>query len=146
MTDDFSTSADARPRSALPLLVAILALVVAGGGLWVSYSNATRFAASQEHVAVTPPPPDPAIGQIKETVSSLQQSVNGIQSDQQKLAAQLNDIKQKASAQQGEQKLLSDQLGALSGRVDALESARAESPAPTPQTTRAPQRARRTKR
>ncbi|MGY2937439.1 ABC-type transporter Mla subunit MlaD [Bradyrhizobium sp. GM6.1] len=146
MTD--TSPADTRPRSALPLLMAILALVVAGCALWVSYGNATRTSTPQEHAVVTPAPKDPAIGQIKETLSSLQQSVNGIQSDQQKLAAQLNDIQQTASAQQGEQKLISEQLGALSGRVNSLESAKAESPAalPAPQTTPDTQRARRTRR
>jgi septal ring factor EnvC (AmiA/AmiB activator) len=110
------------------LFVAVLALVVAGGALWASY-------------AAVAPPSDPAIKQIKETISSLQQPVNGIQSDQKKLAAQLNDIQQKASAQQGEQKLLSDQLAALSARVNSLQSARAERPAAAQPSAR-----RRTKR
>ncbi|QPF83941.1 hypothetical protein IC762_30510 [Bradyrhizobium genosp. L] len=138
MTDDPLPSADARPRSVLPLLVALVALVVAGGALWMSYSNTTKLAASQEHAAVAPPA-DPAIDQIKQTLASLQQAVQGIQADQQKLAAQVGDAQQKTSAQQGEQKLLSDQLGALSARVNSLESARAETSAPAPQTAPAPQ-------
>ncbi|MGY4311254.1 hypothetical protein [Bradyrhizobium sp. JR3.5] len=140
-----STPADARPRSALPLFVAVFALVVAGGGLWVSYSNATKITTSQEHAAAAPPP-DPAIQQIKQTLSSLQQAVQGIQAEQQRQAAQIGDVQQKTAAQHGEQKLISDQLAALSGRVNSLESARAESAAPVPQPAPDTQRARRSKR
>ncbi|MCC8975354.1 hypothetical protein [Bradyrhizobium brasilense] len=92
MTDS-SAPADPRPRSALPLLVAILALIVAGGALWVSYGNATKLAASKEHAAVAPPS-DPAIEQIKETLSSLQQAVRGIQADQQRQAERVGDVQQ----------------------------------------------------
>ncbi|MGY3496397.1 hypothetical protein [Bradyrhizobium sp. USDA 4502] len=143
MTIDPSTPVDARPRSALPLLVAILAIILAGGALWMSYSNATKLAASHERAAVAPPP-DPAIEQIKQTLSSIQQAVQGIQADQQRQAERVGDAQQKTAAQQGEQKLLSDQLSALSARVNSLESARAESPAPAPQAAPAPQK--RTKR
>ncbi|WP_316399046.1 hypothetical protein [Bradyrhizobium sp. 33ap4] len=150
MTDAHQTSADAQARSTLPLLVAILALVIAGAALWASYGSAAK------PVPQAAVPQDSAIGQIKETLASVQQAVQGIQSDQQKLAAQLsdqqklaaqlNDIQQKASAQQGEQKLISDQLGALSARVNSLESARAESPAAAPQAAPDAPRAKRTKR
>ncbi|PDT74284.1 hypothetical protein CO675_26280 [Bradyrhizobium sp. C9] len=81
---------------------------------------------------------------MKQTLASLQQAVQGIQADQQRQAERVGDIQQKTSAQQGEQKLISDQIGALSARVNSLESARAESPGPAPQTTPVPQR--RTKR
>ncbi|MHC6154920.1 hypothetical protein ACVSQB_24370 [Bradyrhizobium elkanii] len=139
MTDDRSASADVRPRSALPLLVAILSLIVAGGALLASYNNATKFAASQERAAAVPPP-DPAVEQMKQTLASLQQAVQGIQAEQKRQAAQFGDAQQKTSAQQGEQKLISDQLGALSARVNSLESARAESPAQATQPAPAPQR------
>ncbi|MBP2434167.1 hypothetical protein [Bradyrhizobium elkanii] len=141
MTDEPSTQA--RQRSALPLLVAIVALIVAGGGLWMSYNNAKTISATQHRAAVAPPP-DPAIEQIKQTLASVQETVQGIQAEQQRQAERVGDAQQKASAQQGEQKLISDQLGTLSARVNSLESARAESPAQTPQPAPAPQR--RTKR
>ncbi|OMI04906.1 hypothetical protein BSN85_25890 [Bradyrhizobium brasilense] len=100
MTGD-SMSTNARPRSALPLLVAILALIVAADALWLSYGNARKLATSQEHAAVAPPP-DPAIDQIKQTLASLQQAVQGIQADQQRQAERVGDIQQKTSTQQGE--------------------------------------------
>ena len=134
--------ADARPRSALSLLVALLALIVAGGALWISYSSGTRPATSQEQAAVAPAP-DPAIEQLKQSLASLQQSVQGMQADQQKVATQVSDVQQRLSTQQGDQKLLSDQLGSLSARVNSLESARAESPAPQP--APAPRNTKRTK-
>ncbi|MGY3576806.1 hypothetical protein [Bradyrhizobium sp. USDA 4504] len=143
MTIDPSTPADTQPRSALPLLVAILALIIAGGALWMGFNNATKFAASQERAAAAPPT-DPAIEQMKQALSSIQQAVQGIQAEQQRHAERVGDTQQKTAAQQGEQKLISDQLSALTARVNSLESARAESPAPAPQATPAPQR--RTKR
>jgi hypothetical protein len=76
-------------------------------------------------------------------LSSVQQAVQAIQSAQEKLSAQINDIQQKTAAQRGEQKLLSDQLGALSARVNSLESAKADSSAPSQQTAPAPQRTKR---
>ncbi|WP_128970339.1 hypothetical protein [Bradyrhizobium tropiciagri] len=142
MTDDRSTPADARPGSTLPLMVAILALIVAAAGLWMSYGNATKIAATQQQAAVAPPP-DPAIEQMKQTLSSLQQAVQGLQEDQQKLGAQVGDVQQKTSARQGEQKLISDQLGALSARVNSLESARADTPAAASQPAPAPQKRKR---
>ncbi|MBR0756838.1 hypothetical protein JQ604_32055 [Bradyrhizobium jicamae] len=133
---DHSMFADPRPRAALPaLLVALLALLIASAALWMSYSSATRLADSQDHAAVAAAP-DPAIDQIKQSLSSVQQALQEIRSAQEKLTAQINDVQQKTSAQRGEQKLLSDQLGALSARVNSLESAKAESSAPAPQRTK----------
>ena len=137
MTDP-SMPADARPRSALSLLVALLALIVAGGALWMSYAGGTRPAAPQEQAAAAP---DPAIEQLKQSLASLQQAVQGMQADQQKLATQVSDVQQRLAGQQGDQKLLSEQLGSLSARVNSLESARAESPAPP-----APRNTKRSKR
>ncbi|QOZ26776.1 hypothetical protein [Bradyrhizobium sp. CCBAU 51753] len=142
MTDP-SMPADARPRSALPLLVALLALIVAGGALWMSFAGGTRSAGSQQQAAAAPAP-DPAIEQIKQTLASLQQAVQGVQTDQQKLATQVSDVQQRLSTQQGDQKLFSDQLGSLSARVNSLESARAESPA-APQPAPVPRNTKRTK-
>ena len=133
---DHSTSADAGPRAALPgLIVALLALLVAAAALWMSYSSATRPVNSQDHAAVAAAP-NPAIDEIKQSLSSVQLALQGIQSAQEKLTAQVNDIQQKVSAQRGEQKLLSDQFGALSARVNSLESAKADSSAPAPQRTK----------
>ncbi|WP_426442151.1 hypothetical protein [Bradyrhizobium genosp. P] len=131
MTDP-STHADTRQRrsSAPWLVVALVAVLVAGGFLWVSHDAGTKSATPQQKAELSPPPPDPAIEQIKQTLASLQQAVQGIQSDQQKLADQINGVQQNVSAQRGDQKLQSDQLGALSARVDALASANAESAAP----------------
>lgn len=126
MTEYPSPPADARPSSVLPLLVAFVALVVAVGALWVSYGGA-RPAVTQEQAAVAPPAD---LDKIKQDLASLQQTVQGIQADQQK---QAGEAQQKISKQQGEQKLMSEQLGSLSARVNALESARAESSAAAPQ-------------
>ena len=131
MTVDSSTPADAQARSSFPLVIAVLAFIIACGALWMSYSNATKFAASQERTAAAPPP-DPAIAEMRQTLVSLQQTVQGIEADQKRQAAQIGDAQQKTSAGQGERKLIFDQLGALSARLNSLESARAESTAQTP--------------
>lgn len=136
MTDP-SMPADARPRSAVSSLVALLALIVAGGALWMSYTSGTRSTTPQEQAAAAPAP-DPAIEQLKQSLASLQQAVQGMQSDQQKVATQVSDVQQRLAAHQGDQKLLSDQLGSLSARVNSLESARAESPTPQPAPAPAP--------
>ena len=128
-----SPHADTNQRRSLApwLVVALIAILAAGGFLWVSHDAGTKSAAPQQKAELSPPP-DPAIEQVKQTLASLQQAVQGIQSDQQKLADQINGVQQNVSSQRGDQKLLSDQLGALSARVDTLASAKAESPTPQP--------------
>ncbi|MCK1544022.1 hypothetical protein IVA98_05615 [Bradyrhizobium sp. 160] len=129
MAEFSSQRADARPSSALPLLVALLALAVAVGALWMSYGNPASPAVTQDQ-AVVAPPTDPSIDKIKQDLAALQQAVQEMQANQQK---QAGESQQKIAAQQGGQKLLSDQLGSLSARVNALESARAETNAPASQ-------------
>jgi hypothetical protein len=64
--------------------------------------------------------------ETRQAVTGLQQAVTDIQSGQQKLAEQVDQIQRNVAADAGERKLLSDQLGALNSRVDALASASAE--------------------
>ncbi|MCA6112243.1 hypothetical protein [Bradyrhizobium cenepequi] len=136
MTEPTSQTDTRQRRSPLPWLAVVLAAaIVAGGAFWMNHDAGRKSAAEQQKADMLP-----AIEQIKQTISSLQRTVQDIQSDQQKLAGQVTYLQQKASAQQGERKLLSDQLGALSARVDTLVSSNAES------TPAAPQKNRRGKR
>jgi chromosome segregation ATPase len=64
--------------------------------------------------------------ETKQTLAALQQTVNDLQSARQRDEGQIADLQRQLSAEQGERKLLSDQVGALAGRVDGLEKARAE--------------------
>jgi septal ring factor EnvC (AmiA/AmiB activator) len=52
-------------------------------------------------------------------VTALQQTVT-------RAADQISDLQRQLSAEQGERKLLSEQIGALAKRVDSLERARTE--------------------
>jgi uncharacterized coiled-coil protein SlyX len=70
---------------------------------------------------------DSGVEQTKRTVAALEQTVKGIQSSQQNLVDRIADIRRKIASDGGERKLMSDQLGALSSRVDALASANADS-------------------
>jgi hypothetical protein len=53
-----------------------------------------------------------------QALNALQQSVKGLQTSQQNMADQLEVIQRQLASEQGERKLLSEQVGALSGRVD----------------------------
>ena len=68
--------------------------------------------------------------------ASAQQTVSELQSAQQKNADQIAELQRQLAAEQGERKLLSDQLGALSARVDSLLSPNAEATGPAPKPRR----------
>ena len=76
-------------------------------------------------------------------MATLQQTVKDLQAAQQSAANQISDLQRQLSAEQGERKLLSEQVGALAARVDRLLTPNAETttpalhPAtPTPQTAK----------
>jgi chromosome segregation ATPase len=57
-----------------------------------------------------------------QALNELQQSVKGLQASQQHITDQLEVIQRQLASEQGERKLLSEQVGALSGRVDGLSA------------------------
>lgn len=73
------------------------------------------------------------VEQEKQAEATLQQTVQDIQASQQKLGDQIKQLQTKIASESGERKLMSDQLGALSSRVDALSSANAAAAAGTQQ-------------
>ncbi|WP_354141720.1 hypothetical protein [Bradyrhizobium sp. LB11.1] len=77
--------------------------------------------------ATTAPHPDIGSQEVKQALIPLQQAVQDVRANQQKISAQVDDLRRKTAAEGGERKLLSDQLGALSSRVDALSSANGDS-------------------
>ncbi|WP_439404735.1 hypothetical protein ACNJX9_25305 [Bradyrhizobium sp. DASA03076] len=110
-------------RQVLPWLVLALVVVLAAGGfVWVNreiQTLRTEIASHQDE-------------QGKPAVADLQKILQDLQATQQKVAVQLTDLQHKVAAESGERKLLSDQLGSISARVDALASANAESTTTTP--------------
>ena len=107
------------------LLTALVVILAAGSFFWTSQ----RIEALQ--TAVGTARPDPSIEETKQSVASLHQIIQQIQSDQQKLGDQIGQIQRGGAAEQGERKLLSDQIGSLSARIDALASAQATAAAQT---------------
>lgn len=112
------------------LLLALVVVLGIGGFIWMDRRIDAVQGATVTHQDAGAGTND----QAAQAVASLQDSIQKLQSDQKKLGDELTDIQRKIAAEGGERKLLSDQLGALSARLDSLASANAEStPAATPQ-------------
>src|SRR5438552_2233710 len=60
-----------------------------------------------------------------ETLDTTAQLLKDLQTSQQQTADKLEDIQRQLASEQGERKLLSEQLAALSGRVNALSTSNA---------------------
>jgi peptidoglycan hydrolase CwlO-like protein len=109
------------------ILVALLLSVVGIGAVvfWANYDQlsaslrtATTQPATQPQTPSSPPVPDDTM----RSLSALQQSVKGLQAAQQNMADQLDLVQRQLASEQGERKMLSEQVGALSGRVDGLST------------------------
>ena len=61
--------------------------------------------------------------QWKQQLHDLKEEVKNLQASQQKLAGEMGELKRQISREGGERKLLSDQVGSLSARVDGLSAA-----------------------
>ncbi|MBR0904575.1 hypothetical protein [Bradyrhizobium liaoningense] len=121
--DQSSPSTAGSHTVVLWLVLALVVILGAGATYWLNQKIESVQAAA------TP--------RQESEITSLQQAIAEIQAGQQKLGEQ---VSQRVMAiDQGERKLLSEQIGALSSRVDALASAHADA-----QTQ--PQKNRRSKR
>jgi uncharacterized coiled-coil protein SlyX len=69
----------------------------------------------------------------REAVANLQQTIQELRAEQQRVAEQISGLQRQISAEQGERKLLSEQLGGLSARVDSLQGSNAAAPLNPPQ-------------
>jgi len=56
---------------------------------------------------------------------AIQETLKSLQASQQKLAREMDDLKRQIAREGGERKLLSDQVGSLSARVNGLAEANA---------------------
>jgi uncharacterized protein HemX len=119
-----------RSRSGRMVALVVLLLSVVGIGavvFWVNYGELSvpSRTATAEPAAQPPVPSSPRVEASDDTmqaVNALQQSVKNLQASQQHTADQLELIQRKLASEQGERKLLSEQVGALSGRVDGLST------------------------
>jgi hypothetical protein len=110
----------------------VLVLVAIGGAFFWGNSRLekefSRVTAVRPEAAQPSPAPQ---NDTKQAVTALQQAVKDLQSANQRAADQITDLQRQLSAEEGDRKLLADQVGALSARLNDLEKARAEMTAPT---------------
>jgi chromosome segregation ATPase len=103
-------------------------LVVATIGLgatvaWQNYGPAAeplKTASVHPGVQSQAPLRDEPSDETNQALNALQQAVKDLQASQQQTADQLSETKRELAAEQGERKMLSEQVGALAGRVDGL--------------------------
>jgi uncharacterized protein HemX len=128
---DIQSNANSRKRSGRTVARAALLLVVvgiSGAVFWATYgqfgaiSNPfgvfSRSANAQPQADAPSQPGMQASDSSPPTLGTLQQSIQELQASQQHTAEQLEVVQRQLASEQGERKLLSEQVGALSGRVD----------------------------
>jgi len=119
-----------RSRSGHLVTLVVLLLSVVGIGAAVFWANYGQLSvpsrtATAQPAAQPQAPSSPRVEASDDTMqalNALQQSVKGLQASQQHMADQLEVIQRQLASEQGERKLLSEQVGALSGRVDGLST------------------------
>ena len=124
------TPRDSRPGSARIAIIVLLVLA-AGLGATVAWQNYGPAAEPSKTASVQPAVqsqvPQRAEPSDDQALNALQQAVKDLQASQQQTADQLSETKRELAAEQGERKMLSEQVGALAGRVDGLAAASASS-------------------
>jgi len=131
-------SAPARSRGVLPWIVVLVLVAIAGAFLWANNRNGSdsphQVAAVQPKAEPSPAPVSDetrqAVTALQQNVKDLQQNVKGLQDAQQRAADQISDLRRQLATEQGDRKLLSDQVGALSARMDNLANAQATGSTP----------------
>jgi hypothetical protein len=141
---DVNTPRRAAPRRGGLVAALVLGLIVGGGlmALWANYGSAPQPRAD---VAATTS--NESTQAIKDLQTSQQKIVGQLQSVQQTLTSNQAETKQTLSAEQAETKRLSDQVTALSGKLDTLQQSFAnaqQQPSPaSSEPTRPPAKRRR---
>ncbi|WP_439398208.1 hypothetical protein ACRQ5Q_13385 [Bradyrhizobium sp. PMVTL-01] len=117
---DASLPSNSRSRSLYQWLALILvAIFAAGAAFWLNQKiDAVQAAAA--------PRQESGAAETQQAITAIKQAIAEIQTSQQKLEEQMGQLQRATATDQGERKLLSDQLSALSSRVDSLGSSRAE--------------------
>jgi uncharacterized protein HemX len=124
-----------RLRRILPWILLLLLAVAVGAVLWGS----NRIGYESSPVAVVQPKAElSAAAEIadktaREAVANLQQTIQELRAEQERLAEHISGLQRQISAEQGGRKLLSEQLGGLSARVDSLRGSNAAAPPNPPQ-------------
>ena len=109
-------------RRLLAVALILLAASIGGVVLWEKYGGVD--ASSQGAAAETSTAASAAM-ETSEASDSTTQLLKELQTSQQQMADKLEDIQRQLASEQGERKLLSEQLAALSSRVNALSASNA---------------------
>lgn len=116
-------SRSGRTLGSVALLLAVVGISAAV--FWATYGQLGAF--SLRGAAAQLQAPDPSHPRMEassddtnSSLNSLSQSVQELRASQQHATEELELIQRQLASEQGERKLLSDQVGALSGRVSGL--------------------------
>jgi len=121
LNSDHHDSEPVRSRRIFPWLL-MLIVVAAGGAFFWANSRADKDSSFKATVQSKPEPPPASQDDTKQAIDALRQTANEHQSA-------ITDVQRQLSAEQGQLKLVVEQVGALAARTDALERANAGPPA-----------------
>ena len=125
-------------RSGTGLLAIVLTLILVAGGIGAFALWRSRETPTTQAVVQSPAPSATQIAvpeQSTASINALKEAVARFDASLQQVSDELADLKRQLAREQGERKLLAEQLGSLSSRVDSLAASaasRAESLASEP--------------
>ena len=120
-------------RRVFPWILILLLIAVGGAFLWTNYQSVSKSPVVAQPTAEPPTPREVADEPARQALAALQQTVKDLQTSQQDAAETISKLQQQISAEQGQRKLLSEQLGALSARLENFLETNAQAPATSPQ-------------
>ena len=120
-------------RRVFPWILILLLIAVGGAFLWTNYQSVSKSPVVAQPTAEPPTPREVADEPARQALAALQQTVKDLQTSQQDAAETISKLQQQISAEQGQRKLLSEQLGALSARFEKFLETNAQAPATSPQ-------------
>ena len=120
---DSSTQPSNNHKSGPGLLTIVLTLILVAGSIgafavWQGLLTPTTKAVAQSPAPSATQPPAPE--QSTASIQALKESVAGLEASRKQVSDEVVDLKRQLAAEQGERKLLTEQLGSLSRRVDSL--------------------------
>ena len=120
-------------RRIFPWILILLLIAVGGAFLWANYQSVNNSPVAAQPSAEPSTPREVADDNARQALAAIQQTVKDLQTSQQDAAEKISKLQQQISAEQGNRKLLSEQIGALSARFDNFLETNAQAPATSPQ-------------
>jgi peptidoglycan hydrolase CwlO-like protein len=120
-------------RRVFPWILILLLIAVGGAFLWANYQSVSKSPVAVQPSAEPSTPREVADDKARQALAALQQTVKDLQTSEQDAAEKISKLQQQISAEQGNRKLLSEQVGALSARFDNFLETNAQAPASSPQ-------------